>query len=96
MAYVNCPEHGGNEAAAVCDHVAARVRSGDPIDGPLAPVSASFEGKTIGPTWLCAECALKFEVPSEGLTLTGEAGLNRYWMVIGFALVCAKCFEEAL
>ena len=96
MAFVICPTHGGNGAAAVCSHVAAKLRDRLPIESPLYPVSALYDGQTLGPTWMCATCARDHQVPEDGLRLSGEEGLERFWTDIGFTPVCPRCLESAL
>jgi hypothetical protein len=94
MAFVVCPKHGGHGAAAVCSHVAAVVAAQIPLDGPLYPVSASYAGQALGPTWLCTACARGHHVPEGGLELTGEESLERLWTEIGFTPVCPRCLES--
>ena len=94
MAFVMCPEHGGNVAAAVCSHVAAEVAARIPINRPLYRVSASYDGQTLGPTWVCASCAEEHHVPEEGSRLNGEEGVERFWTTIGFTPVCPRCLES--
>ena len=91
MAFVIGPKHGGIGAAAVCSHVAAKVAAGIPIDRPLHSISASYEGQTRGPTWVCTSCAGVHHVPEEGLRLSGEEGVERFWTEIGFTPVCPRC-----
>src|SRR5215472_14532122 len=98
MAYIVCPKHGGSGAAAVCSHVASRVRDESVGRGkeaePLFPVRVICAGQKLGPTWLCAACAREHCVPAAGLELEGDAGLERFISVIGFSPVCPKCFQE--
>ena len=94
MAFVVCPEHGGHGAAAVCSHVATRLLAGEAIALTLVPVRASYAVTTLGPTWLCPECAARFNVPAEGTTFEGDEGLERYWSEIDWSPVCPLCFER--
>ena len=95
MAFVVCPTHGGDGAVAVCPHVAERLLASQVIDEVLTPVTVVCEGATLGPTWLCPECAARFRVRAEGETFGGSDGLERYWVEIGFTPVCPQCFERA-
>lgn len=98
MSFILCPKHGGHGAASVCEHVAAKVAApgGEQSlsNQTLIPVRVTYQQQTLGPTWLCADCALDHGIPAEGLALDGEAGLERFLTVIGFTPVCRHCFEE--
>jgi hypothetical protein len=67
--------------------------AGSKIPGPLVPLTVEFEGDRIGPTWLCQKCAASNEIPSDGLQLKGEEGLERYF-AIGWFPVWWFCFKE--
>jgi hypothetical protein len=98
MAYFVCTQHGGHGAAKVCSHVAQDLLVSKDRAAQverLLVVRANYEGTSLGPIWLCRECAKLHGVPSEGLYLEGEAGLERYLGNIGFAPVCPVCFEQA-
>ena len=97
MAYILCPKHGGTGAAAVCSHVAARVEAASAGQSreTLSPVRVTVGDTTLGPTWLCADCARQHSVPPEGLHLHGDDGLDRYMDIIGFTPICPRCFEES-
>jgi len=60
----------------------------------LVPVRVTYLDETLGPTWLCFECAVVHGIPAEGSLLHGEDGLERYWVEIGFTLVCPSCFVD--
>ena len=95
MAFILCPRHGGNAAAAVCSHIAARVIAEIPVLTALVPVYASYAGTTLGPTWLCPACAAGMAVPASGATFTGDDGLDRYLIEVDWRPVCSPCFEES-
>ena len=92
MALVLCPKH-GRGCAAVCSHFATMVYEGAPIRQPRFPISANYAGQTLGPTWLCGECAARFGVPPEGVTLTGEDGLDIFWGEVDWKPVCPGCYD---
>jgi hypothetical protein len=94
MAFVVWPRHGGHGAAAVCSRLAALAAAQAPLDGPVYPVSASYAGQTLGPTWLCAACAREHHVSAGGCHLAGEEDLERFWTENGFAPVCPCCLES--
>ena len=92
MALVLCPKHGGG-CAAVCLHFAAMVYAGTPIRQARFPISVTYAGQTLGPTWLCAECAARFNVPAEGVTLTDDNGLDIFWCKVDWKPVCPGCYD---
>jgi len=97
MAYILCERHGGSGAAAVCDHVAASLfsTSPHPLDSAsLVPVLTTYADQTLGPTWLCPDCAALHRVPPDGLILEGEEGLDRFFDTIGFTPVCPSCLTD--
>jgi hypothetical protein len=93
VALIRCPKRGPG-CAAVCSHFAAFVCAGIPIRQARFPISASDAGQTLGPTWLCAECAARFGVPPEGLTLTGEDGIDIFWGEVDWKPVCPGCYDD--
>lgn len=94
MAFIICPEHGGIGAAAVCSHVAEWLRAPQPIAVKLVPVRTSHAGTTLGPTWLCPECAARCHVPYGGATCKGDGGLEQYWSGIDWSPVRPRCLER--
>jgi hypothetical protein len=92
VALILCPKH-GRGCSAVCSHVAVLVWAGAPVRQSLVPMCASYEGQVLGPTWLCPECAARFGVPAEGVTLEGEEGFDRFWGEVDWRPVCPGCFE---
>src|SRR5690348_9490000 len=92
MAAILCSKHGRHGAAAVCSHVAERVRANEPIRDALSRVRARYAGTTIGPTQLCPECAARFNVPVTGAMLEGDEGIDRFFE-IGWVQLCPRCLE---
>ena len=95
MAFVVCPIHGGHGADAVCRHVAGHIRRSEGalvVAGRLRPVRVAYKGFTLGPTWLCFECAESRDVPIEGALLNGDTGLEVFFCGIDWVPICPKCF----
>lgn len=65
-----------------------------PINEPLVPVLCVYEGTELGPIWLCQACAKVHEIPPEGATLDGDAGMDKFWVTIDWSPVCPMCFKE--
>lgn len=96
MPFVICHKHGGNGSAAVCQHLAAALSAaaGNVPPVELFPVTVSCLEQDMGPMWYCIECATNHGIPTDGLHLEGEAGLERLWTEMTFVPVCRFCFEE--
>src|SRR5690349_17636939 len=93
MAFVVCEKHGGHGAAAVCSHIAARVLANESINQRLVPIKVIYAGQMLGPTWLCPECAERYQVRASGATFQGDEGFEKYWTEIGLKPICPRCFE---
>ena len=93
MVYVMCPKHGGNGAAAVCQHILNAVSAGE-RPGPMARLMVEFESHQLGPIWFCAACASQHGISPEGMVLTGESSLDQMfdW---GWCPICPLCFRDA-
>jgi hypothetical protein len=93
MAYVVCPRHGGQGAAAVCRHLLDAVLGGGRL-APVAELRVEYEGHSLGGIFYCPACAGRYGIPLEGLLLTGEAGLDRMFEW-GWCPVCPLCLRDA-
>ena len=93
MAFVMCPKHGGQGAAAVCRHLLDAVIARDRLP-QIAGLTVDFEGTQLGPIWFCTTCATRYGIPPEGLSLKGDAGLARMceW---GWCPACPVCWRDA-
>jgi len=94
MAYIICETHGGHTTEAVCPHLHARILARLQIDRPITPLRASYGGHTLGPIWLCPDCATRMQIPPAGATLEGEDRLDRWFIETDFVPVCRYCFNE--
>ena len=93
MAFMICQKHGGHGASAVCRHIADAVIQSQPI-GPVAPVRVAYEGCRFGPILFCFACADRCGIPSDGLLLTGDDGLDRMY-ALDWVPVCPLCLRDS-
>jgi hypothetical protein len=93
MAVVMCDKHGDHGACAVCQHINGAVRAGSPVP-PISSLMVGYEGHRLGPIWFCAACASRYEIPPDGLLLTGDEGLDTMF-ALGWVPTCPLCFRNA-
>ena len=91
MAFIICQKHGGQGAAAVCPHVAAKIRHGEEVRD-LRPCAVRYSEFKIGPIWCCRVCADHYEIPLGGVLLHGDHGIDRMFTT-DWVPVCPLCFQ---